>query len=91
MSDSNKNLVMGPRWGPGTTTDWQNDRRPQNNLILNLNLIQSRDKSQRLKQKTAQCEQLLREAGAEERGQFGIPTERECPPLEALKPLPSSG
>jgi hypothetical protein len=35
MSDSNKNLVMGPKWGPDTKMDWQTDRRLQNNLNLN--------------------------------------------------------
>jgi hypothetical protein len=36
MSDSNKNLVMGSGWRPGTKTDWLTDRRLQNNLNLNL-------------------------------------------------------
>jgi hypothetical protein len=36
MSDSNKNLVMGSRWGPNTKTDWLTDHRLQNNLNLNL-------------------------------------------------------
>jgi hypothetical protein len=34
MSDSNKNLVMGPRWRPGTGMDWLTDRWSQNNLNL---------------------------------------------------------
>jgi hypothetical protein len=27
LSDSNQNLVMGPRWVPDTKTDWPTDRR----------------------------------------------------------------
>jgi hypothetical protein len=38
MSDSNKNLVMGPRWGRDTKTDWPTDRWSQNNLNLNENV-----------------------------------------------------
>jgi hypothetical protein len=32
MSDSNKDLIKDPRWGPDTKTDWPTDRRSQNNL-----------------------------------------------------------
>jgi hypothetical protein len=34
MSDNNKNLVMGTRWGLYTKTDWPTDRWSQNNLNL---------------------------------------------------------
>jgi hypothetical protein len=38
MSNSNKNLVMGPRWGPDTKTNWATDRRSQYNFNFNFNL-----------------------------------------------------
>jgi hypothetical protein len=36
MSDSNKNVVIGPRWGPDAEMDWRTDHWSQNNLNLNL-------------------------------------------------------
>jgi hypothetical protein len=39
MSDSNKNLVMGLKWGPDTKLNWPTDHRSQ--YDLNLKPVQS--------------------------------------------------
>jgi hypothetical protein len=35
MADNNTNLVMSPRWVPGTNTNWPADRWSKNNLTFN--------------------------------------------------------
>jgi hypothetical protein len=32
LSESNRNLVMGPRWVPNTKRDWPTDRRSHHNF-----------------------------------------------------------
>jgi hypothetical protein len=36
LSESNKNLVMGPRWVPDRKTDWPTDRQLQHNFGFDL-------------------------------------------------------
>jgi hypothetical protein len=36
LSNSKKNLVLGPRWGLDTKIDWPTDRRSQHNFVFGL-------------------------------------------------------
>jgi hypothetical protein len=79
MSDSNKILVIDPRWVPDTKTDWPTDRWSHHNWDIDFDFDGS---SVAKTHSLLECRRDI--AVPEARRQFRNPEEGELPSLEAV-------